>query len=62
MGKAPAVVKQDVEPSIIKIGAEARGVRRDQHIGCCPERMVDGQGFDLENVETSSCNLSGSVA
>src|SRR5215467_11373300 len=58
-GKAPAVVKQDVEASIVKIGPEASGVRRDQHIGCCPERMVGGQGLDLENVETSSRYLFG---
>src|SRR5262245_31696176 len=58
-GKAPAVIKQDVEATIIKVRAEACGVGRDQYVGCCPERMVGGQGLDLENVEAGSRDLSG---
>ena len=50
-GEAAAVVEQDIEAAVVEVGAEACGVRGDQHVGGRPEGMVGGERLDLEDVE-----------
>jgi hypothetical protein len=50
-GEAAAVVEHDVEAAVVEVGAVARGMRGDQHIGGRPERMICRQGLYFEDVE-----------
>src|SRR6267142_1579474 len=49
--KASAIVEQDLVATVVEVGAEAGGMRRDEHAGHGPERMVGGQRLLLEDVE-----------
>src|SRR5438046_3533619 len=57
-GEAPAVVEQDLEAALVQVGAEAGRVRRDQHAGRAPQRMVGGERLLLEDVEPGARDLA----
>src|SRR5207245_3605938 len=57
-GEAPAVVEQDLEAALVQVGAEAGRLRRDQHAGRAPQRMVGGQRLLLEDVEPGARDLA----
>src|SRR6266403_2071489 len=58
-GEAAAVVEQDLQAPLVEVGAEAGRVRRDQHAGCGPQRMLGGQRLLLEHVERGPRDLAG---
>src|SRR5688572_20543454 len=57
--EAPAVVEQDLEPSLVEIGAETRRVRRDEHTWRGPEWMLGRQRLVLEDVQAGAGQLAG---
>src|ERR1700730_14389035 len=56
--EAAAVVEDDLVPSVVEIGAVARGVGRQQHAGQGPQLVVGGQRLLLEDIEAGAGDLT----
>src|ERR1043165_1335705 len=49
--EAAAIVGEDAEAPLVEVGAEARGVRGDEHARPRPQRVIGGQRLLFEHVE-----------
>src|SRR6516162_11097761 len=56
--EAAAVLEQDLVAAIVEIGAEARGVGRDEDAGHGPQGMVGGEGLALEDIEAGARDVA----